>query len=56
VLGPSVVFVGTPVALVASLGTVFRAPDRPFAVAALALSVLESIGLIALLWLFLAPA
>ena len=54
-LGPSMIFVGTPVALVASLATVRRAPDRPFAIIALALSALESIGLIALLWLFLAP-
>ena len=54
-LGPGIVFVGTPVALVASLAAVCRAPDRPLAITALVLSALESIGLIALLWLFIAP-
>lgn len=52
-LGPSVIFLGTPVALVTSIAAVRRAPDRVFAIIALGLSALESMGLIALVWLFL---
>ncbi|MBI5863044.1 MAG: hypothetical protein HZB38_00755 [Planctomycetes bacterium] len=41
--------VGTPVAVVQSLAAFRTAPDRSFAVAALWISVLEAVGILALL-------
>jgi hypothetical protein len=50
-LGPGVIILGTPVALVASISAVRGARDRPLAILALLLSSLELIGLLSLAYM-----
>ena len=45
-LGPGAVVIGIPVALSASLQALRTATDRPFALAALIISVLEALALV----------
>lgn len=48
-LGPSIILVGLPAALGSSLYALARAPDRPFAVAALVLSAFEAVALLSMI-------
>jgi hypothetical protein len=48
-LGPSMIFLGTPIALGGSISAMVTATDRVAAAIALTVSALESLGVVALL-------
>ena len=48
-LGQSVVIIGLPAVVGASFGALRAAPDRAFALAAVAISLLEALGLVVFL-------